>query len=307
MGSKTKTPAAPNYTATAVKQADASNAMVDKTNDANRLDQTNAFGGTSTFDPVTGAQTTKLGAEDQARLDAQRGTMQGAADLSGGLMKQAANSMANPLDTSGYQALNPNALDPGFGAVQQVKDDYLNLMKPQMDQERQTMESTLKQRGIPMNSPAWNAAMNQLSDSTARRGWEATGKATDAYNDIFNRGLKGNEQANATRKQQLEEGITTRELPLTEALAALRGSGDVSDPKFQSYVTSGKYGAPDYMTAEQSQYQAAMDAANAAKAKKSGIGGTIGGLLGGVAGSFVGMPTLGASLGSSLGGQVGGR
>ena len=34
----------------------------------------------------------------------------------------------------GYQALNPNALDPGFGAVQQVKDDYLNLMKPQMDQ-----------------------------------------------------------------------------------------------------------------------------------------------------------------------------
>ena len=75
------------------------------------------------------------------------------------------------------------------------------------------MESTLKQRGIPMNSPAWNAAMNQLSDSTARRGWEATGKATDAYNDIFNRGLKGNEQANARRKQQLEEGITTRELP----------------------------------------------------------------------------------------------
>ena len=46
MGSPTKTPAAPSSTATAVKQADASNAMVDKTNDANRLDQTNAFGGT---------------------------------------------------------------------------------------------------------------------------------------------------------------------------------------------------------------------------------------------------------------------
>jgi hypothetical protein len=302
--------APPNYTQLAQQTTDSANAAANKTTLANRPNVNTAQGSSNWTQGPNGewTNTQTLNPADQQRLDATRTLQQGQIGTAQGLLGQAQNTMANPLDTSGMQAYNPNALDPGFGAVQQVKDDYLNLMQPQMDQERQTMESTLKQRGIPMNSPAWTAAMNQLSDSTARRGWEATGKATDAYNDIFNRGLAGNTQANQTRNQQLNEATTLRDLPMNEMLKMQQAGGTV-DPtlKLPSFMGATAEQGVDFSGAANTQFEAqkAIDAANAKK--KSGLGGAIGGLLGGVAGSFVGMPTLGASLGSSLGGQIGGR
>lgn len=305
--------APPNYTQLAQQTADSANAAANKTTLANRPNVNTAQGSSSwTQDPTTGAWTNNqtLNAADQERLDSTRTLQQGQLNTAQGLLGQAQNSMANPLDTSGMQDYNPNKLDPGFGAVQQVKDDYLNLMKPEMAQERQTMESTLKQRGIPMNSPAWNAAMNQLSDSTARRGWEATGKATDAYNDIFQRGLAGNTQANQTRAQQMNEAVGLRQLPMEEMLKMQQAGGTV-DPtlKLPSFMGATAEQGVDFSGAANQQFEAqkAIDAANAKK--KSGIGGTLGGLLGAAVGSVVpGVGTsLGASLGSGLGGMFGGR
>jgi len=284
MGKKAATPAAPDYTA-----------LAEKTAQQNHPTQSTALGTSTWTKDAAGnpVQTQTLNPADQARLDQQRG-------IYSGLLGQAQNSMAAPIDTSGMQQMNPNQLDPGFGAVQQVKDDYLNLMQPQMQQEQSRMESQLKQRGIPMNSPAWMNAMRMLEDAKARRGWEATDKATSAYGDIFNRGLAGNTQANSSRNQQMNEAIALRQMPMDE-LKQYGGlvSGNLNMPSFMP--------GADYTQAGQQQYQAALDAANAKKAAGSGLGATIGTIGGGILGTFLGNPMLGAQLGGSLGGQIGGR
>lgn len=284
MGKKTATPAAPNYTA-----------LAEQTAAQNRPTQNTAMGSTTWSKDASGnpVQTQTLNPAEQARLDQQRG-------IYGGLLDQAGKSMSSPIDTSGMQGYNPNKLDPGFGAVQQVKDDYLNLMQPQMKQQRSNMEAMLKQRGIPMNSAAYANALRTMNDSDARRGWEATDKATSAYNDIFQRGLAGNEQANQTRGLQLQEAQGLRELPMNELkqFGGLVG-GNLEMPSFMQ--------GADYLNAGGMQYKTALDAANAKKASGAGLGSTLGTIGGGLLGSMIGMPMLGANLGGSLGGQIGGR
>ena len=280
-------PAAPIYAQTAQTQSDLNNAATNRTNLNNRVNQTNAKGDTTMW--TTGPdgrpmQTVTQNATDQGLLAQQQGVQQQAGQLSSGLMGQAQNSMSQPMDTSGLTGWNPNQLDPGFGAVQGVKDDYLNLMKPQQEQEQQRMAATLKNRGIPMGTPAWLNAQRELSDSTARRGWEATDKATSAYGDIFNRSLAANNQANATHQNQYNEMLTTRDQPLKEATTAQGLMGTASDPRFNSYMASGEYKAPDLQKAEADQYQAAMSGYNADQARqsnaRSGLMSTVGTVAG---------------------------
>lgn len=278
MGKKSKAPAAPDYTA-----------LAEKTAQQNRPSQNTAMGSSTWTKDAAGnpVQTQTLNPAEQARLDQQR-------DIYGGLLDQAQNSMANPLDTSGMTQMNPNQLDPGFGAVQQVKDDYLSLMQHQMEAEQSRMESQLKQRGIPMNSPAWMNAMRMLEDSKARRGWEATDKATRAYGDIFNRGLAGNIQANNSRLQQLNEATALRELPMNEYKNyGGQVSGQLLMPSFMP--------GTDYAGAGGQQYQAQMDQYNANQARSGGL---LKGLMG-IGGTILGGP-LGGALGSALGGAFGG-
>jgi hypothetical protein len=279
MGKKAATPAAPNYTA-----------LAEQTAAANRPTQNTALGTSAWSKDASGnpVQTQTLNPADQARLDQQR-------QIQSGLLGQAQNSMANPLDTSGMTAMNPNQLDPGFGAVQQVKDDYLKLMQPQQDQQHSQLAAMLKERGIPMNSAAWANAMRAQGDSDARRGWEATDKATSAYNDIFNRGLAGNTQANASRNQQMREATALRQMPMDEYQQyGGNVTGQLPMPGFQP--------GPNYGAAGEAQYQAAVAAANAKNASNPWnsvmkLGGT---LLGSMAGP------MGASLGGQLGGMLGG-
>jgi hypothetical protein len=291
--------AVPNFAQTAQTQADLNNAATDKTNLNNRVNQVNATGDQLTW--TTGpdgrpVQTVTAGAQGQALQNNQFGVQNQAGQLTSGLLGQAQGSMGTPMDTSGLTGWNPNQLDPGFGAVQQVKDDYLNLMKPEQEQEQQQMAAMLKNRGIPMNSEAWQAGMRQLGDRSARRGWEATDKATSAYNDIFQRGLAGNNQANATRQAQFGELTALRDQPLKEATAASGLMGVAGDPKFNSYLSSGNYVAPDLMKAEADTYAANVNNSNAKEKKKSGL---LGGLLG-VAGSALGGP-LGGMAGKAIG------
>lgn len=265
MGKKAKTPAAPDYTALAEKTAASQNP-----------NQYTPFGTMTRAQNPDGSwsQTTTLDPADQARLDAQRAAGLQATNLASGLMGQ-----YNPT------AFESKVGDPGFGAVQQVKDDYLKLLQPEMAQQRSTLENTLRQRGIPIDSKAWMNAQQALMDSEARRGWEATGQATNAYNDIFKRGLMYDENARTNQSQ-----------PLIDALRAQSMAMPVGMPTMPS---PGR--GTDYLSAGDQEYQARLAAANAQNAQRSGM---LGGLMG-LAGSALGGP-IGGMLGSSLGGMFGG-
>lgn len=270
MGKKAKPPAAPDYTA-----------LAEKTSASQNPNQITPFGTqTRTQNPDgSWSQTTTLDPADQARLDAQRANQMQATALQGGLLGQAANSLSQPFESK--------AVDPGFGGVDALKQQYLDYVQPEMDAQRSRYESTLRQRGIPINSEAWTNATRSMMDSDARRMWEATDKATGAYNDIFKRGLLADENARVNRS-----------LPLADALRM----SALTDPVGMPRMPSAGNGV-NYLGAADQQYQAAVAEANAKNAsnpwnKVLGLAGTLGG-------AALGGP-IGASLGGSLGGLIGG-
>ncbi len=308
MGSKSKAPTAPNMTAMLPQQQAANDAATQKTDAANRIDQTGADGQKITYDPVTGAQTVTRGEADQALTDTRNQNMQSAGNLAGGLLGQAANSMANPLDTSGMTGWGSNSTTSNFGAVKEVQDAMMSRLQPDLERRREAEMQRARNAGVSVyGSNAGGNLLDSLSRGENDASQQALLKAVDAQNILFNQGLAGNASADAQRAKQLAEATALRQMPLNEAQMLQGMSGTSTDPKFNSFVTSQGYQAPDIMGAANADYKAQMDAYNAKKASGSGMGSTIGGLLGGVAGSFVGMPMLGASLGSGLGGQVGGR
>lgn len=268
MGKSAKPPPAPDYTALAEKTAATQNP-----------NQVTPFGTLTRKQLPDGTweQTTTLDPADQARLDAQRGNAMSATTLQGGLLGQAANSMAQPFESK--------VTDPGFGGVDALKQQYLDYVRPEMDAQQSRYASMLRQRGIPMNSAAWSNATRSLMDSDARRMWEATDKATSAYNDIFQRGLAYDENARVNRN-----------LPLVEALRA----GGLTSPVGLPTMPSPGAGT-DYLGAADKQYQAAVAEANAKNASRSGM---ISGLMG-LGGSILGGP-IGGMIGNSIGGMMGG-
>lgn len=264
MGKKAATPAAPDYTALAEKTAASQNPN-QVTPWGTQIRTQNPDG--------TWQQTTTLNPEDQARLDAQRANQLQATNLQGGLLGQAQSNMAQPFQSS--------VMDPGFGGVDALKQQYLDYVRPEMEAQQSQYANALRQRGIPINSAAWLNAARSMQDSDARRMWEATDKATNAYNDIFKRGLLVDENARANR-----------ELPLVEALRLQSLTSPVDMPNMPAPGAG-----TDYLAAGNQQYQNALAAANAKNAQRAGM---LGGLMG-LGRSILGGP-IGGVLGSSLGG-----
>ena len=91
--------------------------------------------------------------------------------------------------------------------------------------------------------------------------------------------------------------------------AELMGYNALSSPESANFGIGqgnmGSYGTGDMSAAALKEYQAALDAANAAKAGNAGLGGGIGGMIGGWLGNSV-FPGIGGALGAKLGGGLGG-
>lgn len=300
MGSKAKAPAAPDYKALATQQGALNDAATAKTDAANRITQIGADGQKLTYDPTTGAQTVTRGEADQALTNTRNENMQSAGNLAGGLLGQAANSMANPLDTSGMTGWGSNSTTSNFGAVKEVQDAMMSRLQPDLERRREAEMQRARNAGISTyGSNAGGNMLDALNRSENDASQQALLKAVDAQNTLFNQGLAGNASADAQRLRQMQEATALRQMPLNEAQMAQNMSGTSTDPKFANFVTSQGYKPVDMMGAEQANYKAQMDAYNAKKASSP-----VGSILG-LAGSVLGGP-IGGMLGSTVGGLMGG-
>jgi hypothetical protein len=106
------------------------------------------------------------------------------------------------------------------------------------------------------------------------------------------------------RNRQIREALMMRQMPLNEFNAFMSGS-QVENPSFENFTNSGLAQAADISGAARDSYQAAVAAANAKRAAKSGKMAGLGSLAGTGIGAMFGGP-LGASIGGSLGGKIGG-
>lgn len=235
MGSKAPAPPPPpDYAGLANQQAQLSQQAIDK----NRVDQVNPYGTlTWSKDPATGrwTQTESLNPDAAATLKAEQQAQLALANTGQGLLGRATGAVSQPFSLDGktqipgldipqdptvglpgykdvsteglqdYGSLDLSQLgampDAGFGAVQQVSDAMMSRLRPDLDRGRDAEIQRLKAQGITEGTPAWQRAMEVLGRKDTDASMQSLLAGTQAYGDIFNRGM-------AVRKQGMNEATT---------------------------------------------------------------------------------------------------
>ncbi len=179
------------------------NAVQGKENAANRPNQTNAFGSSSTWN-ADGSQTQSFG-----------GPLGGAANS---LMGQAGQSLSNPLDFSGLGAVG-NGDQARDQAIDAAYKSAVARLDPQWDKRMEGSRTQLLNQGL---DPASEAYKNQQSDLGMQR--------NDAYQGAFNNAVMQGVNAGhvafgdnmAARQQGIAEILRQRGQSLSD-LGGLQG------------------------------------------------------------------------------------
>lgn len=330
MGKKS-TPPPPDYAAAARETAAGNEKNLASQTLANRANTFTPWGSLVwdrevTKNPITGedevqwTQYEDVAPELQQALQNEFGISNARTAIAGGLLGRVADSYGGEFDMSQMpeiQSIDPSKFDewsrltadPGFGAVQEVQDAMMSRMAPDLQQARDREVQRLKAQGYTEGSIGFDKAMERLDRGETDARQQALLGAAQEYGNIFNRSAQATNMANALRQAQaaeaanimsasgtertraMQEQSFLRNLPLNE-LNALLGGGQVQNPQFENYNQAGYVAGPDMMGAAQSQYNAALAAANAKNAGTagltSGIFGLAGSMMGGPAGGFMG-------------------
>jgi hypothetical protein len=177
-------------------------------------------------------------------------------------------------------------LDPTAAADAFYKNQtqYLN-----QDFQKQSAdkEAELANRGIPVGSPQYNRAMQELADSQNRALEQAASGAVQAGQQYQTQGLN-----NAMSQNQFVQNTANQQANMAGSLA-----GQMYNPSVYSGA-GGQFGGT---------YDAKFAADQAAAQQKANNSGGWGGLIGTVGGGLVGslVPGVGTLAGAKLGGVVG--
>lgn len=329
MGSKAKTPAAPDYASLVRQQAAEQNKLIDKQTQANRPDQTNPFGSVKWSQDENGnwSQNVSYDPRVQGNLNSMLEALQG---LTGNMKGTFDPEVLGKYDQYKIQT---GQFDPqssweyggqnnGTGGDKYADAFTKSLMArttPQQETDRASMENRLRLQGLQPGTPAYDRAYKNLLTSqgdvnsqAALKGMLAASEnaradyATQLSRDQLglNAAIGNQQMTNATQGQQFQQGLQTHMLPYQQA-QALTGMMGQMIPSFDGFTPAGVGNAADIVGAAQQSYAQQMQAANDKNARKSGKGQSIGSIAGGVLGGVFGGP-VGAAAGSSIGGAAGG-
>lgn len=274
-----KQPATPDFNAIADKQGAANLQAAQINNQMNRVDTTTPFGYqkfNTTADPtVPGgyrySQTIGFSPEQQKLYDTMTANQQAKADTATGMQQQIKDAVASPFSLSSLGpapsalSTDPNAFSSDRDAVTKaVYDRLTSLRKPQMDAEREAMDTKLKNQGLMPGTVAYDRAMKNLMDSHASELENAANQAVITGGTEQSRlmgDLRSNTATNQNLRQQgLTELLTGRNQPLQEYNAYMNGTTPTM-PSFQAFGYSNSQ-APNYQQAGASQYGANADSYN---------------------------------------------
>ena len=342
MGKKSKAPSAPDYTALAEKTAASQKAAIDAQTMANRPNQTDIYGNTSTWTQGPNGQWTQnqtMGSMGQKLLDQQN-------QMRDMLMGQARDALGNPLSTEGlpdwsnYDTSQLQGVDVGnlgggmfnmdpIGNSKAIQDATYSLLSPQREMARNSEIQRLKNQGLTEDSPAFQRAIERLDQGDTDAQLKSLLAGTTEYGNQFNRALTQNQSnfgqnldtqklAMALRGQQFGEQGEQAKMNANLRNSMLNEQEKLRQLPLQdlgSLMQMQTAGSPlfgNFTNAGASQgvdYMGAGDKqyqAQMAKynADKASSGGLMSGLMG-IGGSILGGP-IGGMIGSSIGGMLGG-
>jgi len=282
---KSAAPAAPDYLGAAEKTAAGNLEAAKYATKANRVNQYTPYGSLTYKENGDGTweQNQTLTPQAQATLDKQMALSDKYADTAAQGFDKIQGLLSNPqLDMSGFGMENipSRAIDVGKTAQEAI----MSRLQPQLAQQDEALRTRLANQGITLGSDAYGKEMtaqgqrgNDLQLQAALQGISL---------DQANRASALQERAGA-----LQEQAYLQDRPLN-LVNALRSGAQVQSPQFQGYAQQGQTQGANYLGAAQSQYQAGMDATNAANAETSGM---MSGLFG-IGMGLAGMPGAGGSI-----------
>lgn len=161
------------------------------------------------------------------------------------------------LDLSGLPQINDGVMDR-----QRVEDALFARINPQLENQRNSLDTRLRNQGLTPGSEAWTNAMREygMSENDARLGVVQAGGAEQAR--LY--GMSADARQNA-----MKELLTSRAVPLNEVQAML-GGAQVSYPQFNA-VPQTQVQPTDIAGINQNSYNNQMAAYNSALQQQSGM------------------------------------
>lgn len=261
MGGKSDPPPAPDYVgaanATAAGNADAARIAAK----ANRVSQYTPYGdlvftNNINGDPDQWRADITLSPDQQYILDKNNQVSKGMADLSQTGLGYVDQMMQNPFNQGALPAQQINA-------GQTAQDAIMSRLQPNIERQRQLLETRLSNQGIQQGSEAYQ---NSMQDQSQRE------------NDLLTQAaLQGIATGNQARQQAIQEQAFFRNEPLN-TLNAVRTGAQVTNPQFTNVSQQATTAGPDLLGAAQAKYNAEMGAANAENASSGQTMQTVGSL-----------------------------
>lgn len=233
-----KAPAAPNPVATAQAQTSSNRETAITQAGLNAVNQQTPYGNLeysqigSWSDGTPRYQATQtLSGQGQQLLNTSMGTQQNLANLAQEQSGRLSGLLNQNLDFSrlpqGGQWQNTDYSSDR----QRVEDAMFSRLNPQLDRQRQQLETDLTNRGVRLGSTAYSQAMNDFNQGLNDQRTSILLQGGQEQSRLQGLALNQFGAQNTQRQNALSEALTQRQVPLNEILA-LSGQSQLQQPQF---------------------------------------------------------------------------
>jgi hypothetical protein len=259
---KSDPPPAPDYAAAARETAAGNLEAARATTAANRVNQVTPYGNLTYSISGKDSYGNDMYTANQTLTPAQQKILEQNQGLSSGLL----NTAQQGLDYAGGLLAKPgidmaSLPQVGINPGETYSDAIMRRLQPQIEQERQASDAALANQGIAQGTQAYENAKRQLAMSQNDR-------QLGAITSGMGVGLQANQQAFGQQGYNQMQPINV--------INALRTGSQVQAPSYVSVPQQANVAGPDILSATGAQYNAEVNATNAANA---GAGSFMGGLM----------------------------
>lgn len=188
--------------------------------------------------------TTTLSPQMQRLLELDLNSREQLGNLLQGAGTRVQDALDEPIDFSGLPTASGSP-ETRNKVEQALMDRQMRFLRPRLEQERDSLETELANRGFSIGAEGYDEEKDKLymrQDSALQ---DASDRAILAGGEELQREFGMNMDA---RRQGISEILAKRQIPLAE-LASLRGGSAPIMPNFQPYATVGTPGSPNFLQA----------------------------------------------------------
>lgn len=174
--------------------------------------------------------------------------------------------LGSPINASGL----PSVENDYSADRTRIEGDMFARLNPQLEQQKNQLETTLVNQGFQRGTEAFNSAMDEQNRATNDQRLAITAQGGNEQSRMFG-------MAQSNRQRSLQEMLALRNQPINE-ISALMSGGQVSLPQGQQYNAPNMQAAPigDYMyntaALNQQNYAQQMQQRNAMMGGLFGLG-----------------------------------